>query len=51
MEEVLFGRAHGDGRLELGLFDRAHRGTLFLDEIGDVKPAIQVKLLTLLQEH
>ncbi len=33
-----------------GLFQEAHTGTIFLDEIGDVNPAIQTKLLRVLQE-
>ena len=33
-----------------GLFQEAHTGTIFLDEIGDVSPAIQTKLLRVLQE-
>ena len=34
----------------IGLFQEAHRGTICLDEIGDVSPAIQTKLLRVLQE-
>ena len=33
-----------------GLFQEANTGTIFLDEIGDVSPAIQTKLLRVLQE-
>jgi two-component system response regulator AtoC len=54
LESELFGYEKGaftgaaarkPGRVEL-----AQGGTLFLDEIGDVSPAVQVKLLRLLQE-
>src|SRR2546425_2171755 len=46
-EKGAFTGAYGmkPGRIEL-----AHRGTLFLDEISELEPAIQAKLLQLLQD-
>jgi Nif-specific regulatory protein len=34
-----------------GRFEMAHGGTIFLDEIGDLAPAVQIKLLRVLQER
>ena len=54
LESELFGHERGDFTGSqfplLGRIEEAEGGTLFLDEIGDFSPAIQVKLLRLLQE-
>jgi len=53
-ESELFGHERGafTGAAErkIGLFEAAHEGTLFLDEIGEMDPAIQAKLLKVLEE-
>ena len=55
VEGELFGNERGaftDAREKrIGLVEAAHGGTLFLDEIGDLEPAVQVKLLKLLEDR
>src|SRR3954447_20553899 len=55
MESELFGYEKGAftgaQASKPGKFEQADSGTVFLDEIGDVPPAIQVKLLRVLQER
>ncbi len=55
MESELFGHEKnaftGANTQKPGRFELAHGGTLFLDEIAEVTPAVQVKLLRVLQER
>ena len=54
LESELFGHRRGSftGAVsdKPGLFQVADKGTFFMDEVGDMSPALQVKLLRVLQE-
>lgn len=54
LESELFGHEAGSftgaGRRRQGRFELADSGTLFLDEVGEMSPAMQAKLLRVLQE-
>ncbi len=55
LEAELFGHVRGafTGAVgtRQGRFEQSHKGTLFLDEVGTMSPALQAKLLRVLQER
>ena len=55
LESELFGYEAGAftgaTRQKLGKFEQANNGTIFLDEISEMHPALQAKLLHVLQDH
>jgi two-component system response regulator HydG len=55
LESEMFGHEKGSftgaDKRRIGRFEQANGGTLFLDEIGDLSPAVQTRLLRVLQER
>lgn len=55
LESELFGHEKGSftgaTQQHIGKFEFANKGTIFFDEIGDISPAMQLKLLRVLQER
>lgn len=50
LEKELFGYEDEVGNRKIGLLECAHMGTIFLDKVEEMTPALQIRLLRVLQE-
>lgn len=51
LEKILFGHSVNGTEWKIGLLEAAHQGTLFLDKVSELPPALQGRILRVLQER